>query len=99
MIRPDISRRGFSPEPLLVHAALVALVAFVYWAALDPVVTLVVGGALSTVTYLGLAIAEARRAPLWLTPLSFYLLWNAAALGPAAIYHGWLISSGSVVSF
>jgi hypothetical protein len=64
-----------------------------------PALTLIFGGCVMAVTYVVLGLAEARRAPLWINPLSFYLLWYACGLGLSAVYIGALIAIGDEISF
>src|SRR5690242_16912374 len=72
--------------PLIPHGALVVFVAFANWFCQEPADALYVSGAAATIVYLYLALLEARRAPLWWSPLSFYFLWYAIVLGPGAIH-------------
>jgi hypothetical protein len=95
-------RRGWDDArfaPLMLHVPLVVLAVFSYWLTDDPAFTLYISGALTFITYLALAVLEARRAPLWLSPLLFYFLWYAIELGLAAIHYGSKISDGEIIRF
>lgn len=85
--------------PLAVHAPLVLLVAMTHWIMDDPVMTLTVGGIMAFPVYLLLAWIEARRAPLWLSPLSFYFLWYSVCFGPSAIHIADRIEQGDIIGF
>ncbi len=98
---PLVQRRGRDTRalPLLAHALLVALAFFTYWLTDDPSSTLYISGTLAFVTYIWLALDEARRAPLGLSPLSFYFAWYAVELGPAAIHYANKIADGESILF
>lgn len=100
-IRPrathDIWEGRFAP--LLLHAPVVVITALVLWVTDDPVITLVLGGLLAMPTYLALAWIEAKRAPLWLSPLSFYFAWYSVGLGPSTLHTARRISDGEILSF
>jgi hypothetical protein len=78
------------------HAAAVAVVSFIWIAFEDPIATLVVGGSLCFVVYLGLGIVEMKRAPLGFSPLSLYFLWYSVGLGLSAIYVASVLSTESI---
>lgn len=84
---------------LIFHAVLVAGVWFCLLTFRSPEYVFFVGGVSCSFAYLGLAIREMRRSPLLLSPLSFYFLWYAVALGPSAIYLGIRVAGGSVLPF
>jgi hypothetical protein len=65
---------------------------------LEPRVTLVLGGMLCFVTYGYLGFREARKAPLWLSPLSFYFFWYCIGMGASPVYIG-LLTEGDSVRF
>jgi len=81
------------------HAVIVCIVALSLYALENPSTTLILGGILCSVTYSVIGIMEGRRAPLWLSPLSFYFLWYAVGLGFSAIYYGIIIAAGDLVPF
>src|SRR5690242_8852177 len=85
--------------PLAIHAPLVLLVGMALWLTDDPVLTLMVGGVASFPVYLLLGWIEARRAPLWLSPLSFYFVWYAVCFGPSAIHIANRIQAGDTIGF
>ncbi len=62
----------------------------------EPRTTLVLGGTLCFVSYLYLTLREARRAPLWLSPLSFYFLWYSIGMGVSPIYVGVMERESSI---
>ncbi len=78
-----------------IHAVLALIVSLtlVLWEAR---VTLVLGGALCLVTYAYLGLREARKAPLWLSPLSFYFFWYCVGMGASPLYIGLTTSDDSV---
>src|SRR5438034_11659857 len=87
-------RAGLSPafrqqpslgKTLWAHAMVVGAVALTLYAN-DPGLTLVMGGSLIAPLFAWLAICEARRAPLILSPLSFYFFWNMVGLGLSPLY-------------
>jgi hypothetical protein len=59
-------------------------------------VTLVLGGALCLVIYGYLGLREARKAPLWLSPLSFYFFWYSVGMGASPLYIGLTTTDDSV---
>lgn len=89
-------RRNFTG--VRIHAAVVAVIAALYWIG-DAPSTLIVGGVLIFCTYILLGVREGRRAPLWLSPLSFYLLYSSVGLGLSAIYIGNRIAASEWVPF
>jgi hypothetical protein len=80
------------------HSVLVVTVASTLWAN-DPVVTLIAGGLLVFPLYLWLAVFEARRAPLILSPLSFYFLWYSVGFGLSPFYAVYLLRRDGFISF
>ncbi|MEO6120086.1 MAG: hypothetical protein ABIP12_05290 [Terriglobales bacterium] len=78
---------------LIFHGALVALVLLVNAFAL-PQTTLIVGGVLATPLFLFFVWIEGKKTFLKVTPISIYFMWQAFALGPAAIYAAVLIADG-----
>lgn len=83
---------------VLIHGGLVVIVALTLLIGI-PSVTLLVGGLVMTPTYVALGLRESRRAPLWISPLSFYLLWYACGLGLSAIYIAWRVAGGEELAF
>jgi hypothetical protein len=81
-----------------IHALATALVA-VSLVLGQPRTTLVFGGVTCFVVYLFIAVREARKSPLWLTPLSFYFFWYSIGLGISSIYAGLTLSEGESVRF
>ena len=81
-----------------IHAAAVVSVALTLLVGV-PALTLIVGGVIMGPVYLMLGLREARRSPVWLSPLSFYLLWYACGLGASAIYMGVLVATEDDLSF
>ena len=80
------------------HALVVSVVAVSsYW--YEPYIVLIVGGLVVTPTYIFLGLCEARRAPLFFDPLSFYFLWYSINFGVAALYMASLIEGGRSVGF
>jgi hypothetical protein len=67
------------------HLGAVSVVTTTWLYTQDPVLTFYVGGCLIAVTYLALAVFEMRRAPVLISPLSFYFLWYSCGLGLAAV--------------
>lgn len=65
----------------------------------EPRTTLVAGGLLCLVTYAYLGIREARKATLWLSPLSFYFLWYCIGMGVSPLYIGLTIAPGDSIRF
>jgi hypothetical protein len=78
-----------------IHAAL-ALTTWLTLVLSQPRVTLVLGGILCFVTYAYLGFREARKAPLWLSPLSFYFFWYCVGMGASPLYVGLITSEDSV---
>jgi hypothetical protein len=48
-----------------------------------------VSGCIVGIAYAWLGVAEARRGPLWVTPLSVFLFFYGVEMGPATIYIGY----------
>jgi hypothetical protein len=78
-----------------IHAVL-ALVVWVTLALSEARVTLVLGGTLCLVTYAYLGLREVRKAPLWLSPLSFYFFWYCVGMGASPLYVGLTSTEDSV---
>src|ERR1039458_5365654 len=64
----------------------------------NPNLTLIVGGVLCSVSFVLIAMWEAKRSPLRLTPISFYLLYCSFGLGVAAAYAGYTTIDGMGLS-
>lgn len=79
------------------HFAAVAGLWVVYLVIGNPVVTLITGGLLMTLTYIKLGLDELNAAPLCLSPLSFYFFWDSIVGGVSAIYAGSWILSGEAL--
>jgi hypothetical protein len=60
---------------------------------------LIFGGLLCGPTYLYLALREARKAPLLLSPLSFYFFWYSIGLGFSPLYVGIVTEPYGLVRF
>jgi hypothetical protein len=75
---------------LSIHSFLTAFV-LVLWLVSDPVLTLFVGGVCALVVYGTLTVIECLDSPGLITPFSYHFAWNAAALGLAAGYFGFVI--------
>ena len=81
---------------LKIHLALVGVCGLLLYL-FSSAMGLVLGGMLIGTPLLVLGIVEARRGPLWLNPLSVFLLFSGIQLGPAAIHAGTtLVSEGSL---
>jgi hypothetical protein len=65
----------------------------------EPRTTLIAGGLLCLVTYAYLGIREARKATLWLSPLSFYFLWYCIGMGVSPLYTGLTVAPGDSIRF
>ncbi len=89
-----LRRWGF----IRIHAALV-IIAALSLMFLEPWLTVVVGGLLVLPVFLYIAVGEMRQAPLRLTPVSCFMLWNSVGLGTSAIYMGLRLRSGQWVNF
>lgn len=97
---PDAARAwGRRFAPLAVHGPALFLAVLAYWLTDDPVIVLVVGGLITFPTYLVLTWLEARRAPLGLSPLSFYFAWYSLALGVAALHTANRIDNREIIGF
>jgi hypothetical protein len=81
-----------------VHALLVLLAA-TFLVSGEPSFTLYASGLLVAPTFLILAYLEAGKAPLRITPISFYLFWNSFGLGFSAIFMGSKVAQGEWVDF
>ncbi|MRG92560.1 hypothetical protein [Polyangium spumosum] len=85
--------------PLVLHAWLLLIGFVTLWLAEEPATTLYVTGAAVTVVFPWIIYLEIRRAPLGLSPVSFYFGWNTVALGLAAIHHGNKLADGIPIRF
>ena len=83
---------------LRIHVWLVAVIASTLYFD-NPVWTLLIGGALVTPAFLIMGLSEARKAPLWLSPLSFYFFWSTIGLGVSALYTASRVQSGESIDF
>jgi hypothetical protein len=83
---------------LKIHLALVGLCALLLYF-VRPVMCLVLGGILIGTSLIVLGVVEARRGPLWLNPLSVFLLFMGVQMGPAAIYAGATLLSERSLDF
>jgi hypothetical protein len=101
---------AFAPEPVvhLVHRrswtavkahALLVLLAAIFLAFGGPSFTLYASGAFVAPAFLTLAYLEAKKAPLRITPISFYLFWNSFGLGFSAILMGSKVGKGEWINF
>ena len=72
---------------LKLHLALVGVCALLLYL-FSPAMGLVLSGILIGTPLLVLGIVEAHRGPLWLNPLSVFLLFLGVQMGPATIYTG-----------
>lgn len=72
---------------LQIHLALVGVCALLLYL-VPPAMVLVLSGIVIGTPLLVLGIVEARRGPLWLNPLSVFLLFLGVQMGPATIYTG-----------
>jgi hypothetical protein len=89
---------GRSWAAVKVHALLVLLAA-IFLVSGGAIFTLYASGFLVAPTFLILAYLEARKAPLRITPISFYLVWNSFGLGFSAIFMGSRVAQGEWVDF
>ena len=64
----------------------------------EPRTTLIIGGVLCFASYLYLAIREARKAPLWFSPLSFYFFWYSIGMGISPL-HAAVTAEGNTIRF
>jgi hypothetical protein len=56
---------------------------------LSPSLSLIFNGCIVGAAYLWLGVTEARRGPLWLTPLSVFFFFYGVEMGPASVYMGY----------
>jgi hypothetical protein len=89
--------KRFAPVGLYLPIVIVAMGA--HWLFEDPVITLCVGGAVSMLIHIALGYIEARRANLWLSPLTFYFFFYSINLGLSAIHMGNRIARGEAIGF
>jgi len=69
---------------LKIHLALVGACALLLYL-VPPAMCLVLSGILIGIPLIVLGIVEARRGPLWLNPLSVFLLFLGIQMGPATV--------------
>ncbi len=81
-----------------IHATLVVLVAISLFLA-EPRTTLIVGGSLCFSAYAYFGFREARKAALWLSPLSFYFFWYCIGMGLSPLYLGLTTLPGDSIRF
>ena len=87
-VRNPLSRKlapGIRSLEVRIHLLVIVVVA-VSLLLDEPRATLILGGLLCLSSYLYLAIREARKAPLWLSPLSFYFFWYSIGTGISPLY-------------
>jgi hypothetical protein len=95
----QIARRISKPSTCLkIHLALVGVCAVLLYL-FPPAICLVLSGIMIGTLLLVLGIVEARRGPLWLNPLSVFLLFVGVQLGPATIYAGMTLLNERSLSF
>jgi hypothetical protein len=97
-VRATTSQRSSSWTGLLAHATVVAGVAASLLVE-NPTLTLAIGGLTVFPLYLWLCWREGRRAPLYVSPLSFMFFWNGIGLGLSAVYMASQISHGEYFNF
>jgi hypothetical protein len=85
--------------PVGIQALAVGVVLLIAAMATDPATVLVAGGAVILPTYLLLGWLETRRAPLVLSPLSFYFIMYSVNLGASAIGVGSRMADGEPLPF
>ena len=85
--------------PLIPHALLLFIGFVTLWLAEEPATTLYVTGTAVCFIFPWIIFLEIRRAPLGLSPISFYFGWNLMALGPAAIHHANKLADGIPIRF
>ena len=83
---------------LKLHLVLSVLVSSTLFFA-EPRTTLIAGGFLCLVSYAYLGIREARKATLWLSPLSFYFFWYCIGMGVSPLYIGLIVAPGESIRF
>jgi hypothetical protein len=83
---------------LKIHLALLGVCALLLYL-FSPAMCLVLSGILIGTPLLVLGMVEARRGPLWLNPLSVFLLFLGVQLGPATIYTGMTLLSERSLDF
>ena len=94
-------RKGWFKGPwaeVKIHLALCLVVGSTLLFA-EPRVTFVAGGLLSFVTYGYLCLREARKATLWLSPLSFYFSWYCIGMGISPLYLGLTVAAKDSIRF
>src|SRR5262249_8576094 len=64
-----------------------------------PRTALILGGVICFLVYFYLGMREARRAPLLLSPLSFYFFWYTVGLGICPFYTGLVSNPTDSVRF
>lgn len=85
--------------PLVPHALLLFIGFVTLWLSDEPSTTLYVTGAAVIVVFPWIILLEVRRAPLGLSPISFYFGWNTVSLGFAAIHHANKLEDGIPIRF
>jgi len=78
---------------LKIHLLAVSIVTLLYAIIDDPHIILLVGGCIIFITYIYIALYEAKNSSLFFTPISYYFFWYSANLGLSAIYFAYLIYS------
>jgi hypothetical protein len=92
--RPLVSIRA----RLKFHALIIILCAL-FWALLSPSGSLILSGCIVGSAYAWLGLTEARRGPLWLTPLSVFFFFYGVEMGPATIYMGYGLRTNPWLAF
>lgn len=87
-----------SSTGLKCHAAVVCVCAL-SWAFFSPSSSLLFNGCIVAVAFAWLAVTEARRGQLWLTPLSVFFFFYGFEMGPASIYVGYALHNNPWLPF
>jgi hypothetical protein len=82
---------------VLTHVVAVSFVTAIWLVTGQPALTLYVGGFVIGAVYLALMMLEMSRAPTLISPLSFYFLWYAIAIGPGSISIARRIAAGEMI--
>lgn len=94
ILHPQLSRDTSPHRPttgvacLKLHLSAV-VVCVLSWFFFAPSLSLIFNGCIVGAAYLWLGVTEARRGPLWLTPLSVFFFFYGAEMGPATVYMGY----------
>lgn len=80
--------------PFVLHAAFVSPSAAAILMGVAPGLVLLTGGLCISVGYPILALMEARRAPLMLSPTSYFFAWHTMPFGLAAAWYGVQVANG-----